>query len=79
MMDALGDLPGPVLVLAAAVLGSVVGYTWLRRVTGVESETRSFRATDPPRWWVDPLLRAIAVIAVVVAVLALALLALKAV
>ena len=79
VMDALRNLAGPVLVLAAAVLGSVVGYTWLRRVTGVEPEARLFRATDPPRRWLDPSLRAVALIAAIVALLALALLVSKAV
>ena len=78
-MDALRDLPGPVLVLAAAVLGSVVGAAWLRRATGLEPEARSFRATDPPRWWVDPLLRVVAVVAAVGAVLAVAILISRAV
>ncbi len=79
MMDALRDVAGPALVPAAAVLCSVVGYTWLRRVTGVEPEARSFRATDPPRRWMDPSLRAAALVASIVALLALAILVSKAV
>ncbi len=72
-------VPTQVIVLAVAVLGSVVGFRWLRRVTGVEPEVRSFRATDPPRRGVDLLLRVVAVAAAIVALLLLAILVVRAI
>jgi hypothetical protein len=42
-------VPGPLIVLAAAVIGSVVGIAWLRRIGGIEPEPRSFRATHGRR------------------------------
>lgn len=72
-------LPAEVIVLVVAVLGSVVGYAWLRRATGVEPEVRAFRATDPPRRWVDPLLRVVALLAAISALLLLAILVSRAI
>jgi hypothetical protein len=44
-IDVLG-IPAGLLVLAAAVLGAIVGLVWLRRMLTIEPDARSFRATS---------------------------------
>jgi hypothetical protein len=43
-------------LLAIAVVGVVVGFIWMRRLTEVESEAHVFRSTDPAS--ADPLVTA---------------------
>lgn len=41
-------MPPQVLLLAVAVAGMTIGVVWVRRITAVPGEPRSFRATAPP-------------------------------
>jgi hypothetical protein len=68
-------IPAEVIVLAVAVVGSVVGLIWLRRLLTIEPEVHSFRATaGRGRSW-----PAIGAAVVIIVLTALALLALPAI
>jgi hypothetical protein len=68
-------IPAEVIVLAVAVVGSVVGLIWLRRLLTIEPEVHSFRATaGRGRSW-----PAIVAAVVIIVLTALALLALPAI
>ncbi len=79
MFDARSSVPGVdvgAILLGVAVVGSVIGLLWLRRILTIEPETRSFRATAGSPPWRSRLLAAtIAAVAplilLVIAILAL--------
>jgi hypothetical protein len=64
-VDVLG-LPLSTVIVAVAFVVLVAGFAWMRRITGVEREPRTFRATTRPDPF-DRSMRAVALAAVVFA------------
>jgi hypothetical protein len=70
-IDVLG-IPAGLLVLAAAVIGAILGLVWLRRMLTIEPDAHSFRATSgSARPWRMPVAIGLAAAAVLLVAAAL--------